>query len=114
MKRMAALLLAAVLMMTAAACSSGGGNIVGTWYDDYNAVSFLEDGSMLWAERGSASDTFSSADVMHYSVSGDKLTFKEENETYTFKIQGDKLTITFGDESMVLTKMPDASNPFKK
>ncbi len=113
MKKATALLLAALIVLTLGACAKGG-NIVGTWIDDYNAISFLEDGTVLWAERGSASGSFGSADVMHYSVSGDKLTFKEENETYTFKVQGDKLTINFDGESAVFTKVTEDLNPFKK
>ena len=102
MKKAAAILLSAVMMLTLAAC--GNSSIVGTWTGEFDQITFREDGSALWAERGSAGDSFSEPDTMGYSVNGDKITFEGEDEAYTFKIEGNKLTLNFGGDSITFNK----------
>ena len=115
MKKRIAVLSALLMILVLGACSgSKPASILGTWIDEYNSMTFLEDGTVLWAERGSANGTFGAPDKIQYSIDGDKLTFKPDNDTYTFKVSGNTLTLSSDGNSIVLTKVDvDASETAK-
>lgn len=104
MKKVIAILLVAVLVLSFVACGAKGGNIVGTWEGEYDRMTFNEDGSGSWAERGSANGTFNSGERFTYKVSGSELTIYPDEDTYTYSVSGDKLTLSYGGESFSLYK----------
>ena len=105
MKKLVSLSLVAVMMFALVAC--GGNDIVGKWTTTQNGMTmtytFEDDGT------GSANASGISMDF-EYEIDGDEITMKisffgeTQEETGTFKIDGDTLTITLAGETAEFTR----------
>lgn len=88
-----------------AACGGGNGDdpIVGKWTDEYGMVEyeFKSDGTLVVGFMGEE-------EKAQYSVQGGKLSFPDamtgEQLDVDYKVEGDKLIMTFEGEEVVLVK----------
>lgn len=102
MKKTIAILLIAIMALTALACTAKD-PLIGTWQGDYDRITFNEDGTGIWAERGDVDRPFGEGEVFHYSTDDDQLTI-EEDGTWTYKVNGDTLTFVLDGDSVSFTR----------
>lgn len=96
-KTVLVLTLVIAMLITLAACSSGGSNIVGRWTktggSGFSYLEFFSDGTYTSDHPNYKSN---------YSIDGDRLKLSGvlvEDRTYTFKIEGDTLSLYYSSES---------------
>lgn len=123
MKKFLAIALAAVLVLVLFTACGGDSKIVGTWLGEeteeelgmtaVEKYTFSKDGKLTVSAdiKGGEDLGLDLSELIPsyegtYKVSGNKLTvsFEGEEETSTFSIDGDKLTINDGETTKVLTR----------
>ena len=101
MNKTVAILLISMMSLTVIACAVKS-ELIGTWEGDYDRITFREDGTGTWEERGYVDRPFGEGEEFHYSVSGNTITMDGE-DPWTFTIKGKTLIFEL-DEACSFTK----------